>query len=138
MVAPERLAAELKELFRFWYVNGPPTLETAKRAGLSPLHSFAQQGDAEMVEACLQHGVDVDALYDGETALHAAVWSGGPDVVRVLLKHGADHTIRNAVGNTAAEMLERKASELKPKKRGAYVALLDEIRAMPAKGKGDR
>jgi len=55
-----------------------------------PLHAAARQGSADVVAELARLVVDVDAEYDGRTALWVAVQAGKPDNARVLAAAGAD------------------------------------------------
>jgi len=48
-----------------------------------------QYGDASVVDALMEMGVDVSAQPHGETALHWAAYGGHAAVVKILLKHSA-------------------------------------------------
>ena len=55
------------------------------------LHRPAESGRADLLEAMLAAGFDVNARdRDGVTPLHRAAMSGHPEAARVLLAHGAD------------------------------------------------
>ena len=55
------------------------------------LHRPAESGRADLLEAMLASGFDVDARdRDAVTPLHRAAMGGHPEAVRVLLAHGAD------------------------------------------------
>ena len=65
------------------------------------LHSAAQAGDLQQVQALLAGGADVNgADADGSTALHLAAFNGHLDVVRALLAAGADANAQDAQGWT--------------------------------------
>jgi uncharacterized protein len=58
---------------------------------VTPLHSAAAGGSAEIVHALLEAGADANARQQGAfTALHAAAHNGDAEMVRDLLAHGAD------------------------------------------------
>ena len=59
--------------------------------GRRPLHSAG--GHAQVVKTLLDHGADVDAPYNGRTALHWAACRDDLDVAKLLLDHGADVTV---------------------------------------------
>ena len=61
----------------------------------TPLHVAAEQGNAEVVRALVEHGMDVAARADnGWTPLHVASSCGSVEVLRILVEHGADVTAR--------------------------------------------
>lgn len=65
------------------------------------LHSAAQSGDLQQVQAILATGVDANAAdAEGNTALHLAALNGHLDVVQALLAAGADANVQDAQGWT--------------------------------------
>ena len=66
--------------------------------GETVLHKAARLGYADIAEAKIKQGCDINAKdHAGWTALHEACARGKIDVVRVLLKYGADP---NSCSNT--------------------------------------
>jgi ankyrin repeat protein len=57
--------------------------------------------DAQLAAEAIQQGADVNALWDDETMLSAAVGRANVDLVRLLLAAGADPNRRNSDGTTA-------------------------------------
>lgn len=68
---------------------------------VEPLHEAAGLGDVPGVAAALSAGVDVNALLDGQTALHVAAAAGQVAVVRFLVTRGADSFLRDEDGHVA-------------------------------------
>lgn len=65
------------------------------------LHSAAQAGDLQQVQALLASGIDANAVDgEGNTALHLAAFNGHLDVVKALLAAGADVNAQDAQGWT--------------------------------------
>jgi ankyrin repeat protein len=62
------------------------------------LHLAAKDGDVETVKRLLLEGANLEARYDGNTALVLAVQH--PNVVKALLEAGADVNSRNSDGYT--------------------------------------
>ncbi|KAJ1548190.1 Ankyrin repeat domain-containing protein 61, partial [Cladochytrium tenue] len=61
-----------------------------ERAGLTPLHLAARDGDLPAVTLLVSYGADVEALtHSGFTAVSVAALNGRVDVVRELLQAGA-------------------------------------------------
>lgn len=57
--------------------------------------------DAQLVAEAIRRGADVNALWDDQTVLSAAVQSANVELVRLLLSAGADPNRRNPDGTTA-------------------------------------
>jgi len=65
------------------------------------LHEASRAGDLDRVEACLQHGVDVNVQDDaGVTPLHLAALKGHEAVVERLLEYGGRVNAANIKGDT--------------------------------------
>ena len=60
--------------------------------GYNPLHSAAESGQTEAVQALLDFGADLEArsYYGGKTPLHLAAQSGHLEVVQALFTNGAN------------------------------------------------
>lgn len=54
------------------------------------LHQAIREGDLEAVQQRIADGVDVNAYYEGRTALHTALASNSPRAAEMLIAHGAD------------------------------------------------
>ena len=71
------------------------------RAGRTPLHYAADDGDVARVKELLATGLDARAADDdGWTPLHFAAQKYAAEVVQLLLQAGAAVDPRNAQGNT--------------------------------------
>jgi len=82
----------------------PPQPARLDRAD-PPLVEAARAGDVKRVRALLDGGADVNAFGNGRTtALMAAAEAGSEDVARLLIERKADANLRNAKGETAAEI----------------------------------
>lgn len=72
-----------------------------------PLVDAARAGDAGRVRKLLDAGADVNAFGNQRTtALMAAAETGREDVARLLMERNADANLRNARGQTAAELAD--------------------------------
>lgn len=80
-----------------------------------PIIHAGAAGYAEVVEALIQAGADVNAKSSyGETALAAAVFKQKTEVVKTLLKAGADtNWVSSRTGKTLIELVEAGAAESK-------------------------
>jgi len=75
-------------------------------AGMTPLHRAAENGQAEVVEALLAHGADVEAqTCGGQTPLQRSYYHSG--IVDVLLAHGASMDIFTAINLDKTEYVAR-------------------------------
>ncbi|ELT99296.1 hypothetical protein CAPTEDRAFT_27724, partial [Capitella teleta] len=67
--------------------------------GWTPLHEAANHGFADIVEALIDHGANVNDRggegCGGITPLHDACACGNSDVIRVLLNKGADADLKD-------------------------------------------
>ncbi len=74
--------------------------------GFSALHVAAMKGHAEVVQALLAAGADVDQRDEcyGFTPLHLAAMEGNVDIVQMLLASGADPYKRDGEGNIAYDL----------------------------------
>ena len=74
-------------------------MDDLDRAGPSPLHYAAADGDSERVRGLLSEGLDVNlADMKGFTPLHFAAQAQSPITVGVLLDSGAQIDAQNAFG----------------------------------------
>jgi ankyrin repeat protein len=88
----------------------------------------ARSGDAKRVRSLLDAGADVNAFGNGRTTpLMAAAEAGNEDVARALIERHADANLRNAKGQTAAEVAEAAG-------RGNLRALLEKTEVKPPPG----
>lgn len=73
--------------------------------GLRPLHCAAFASSGGVLEALLQNGADVNALYrECETALHVVYQNASRDELgKILMDHGADVGIRDKQGRKAGD-----------------------------------
>lgn len=72
-----------------------------------PLVEAARAGDARRVRALLDGGADANAFGAGRTtALMAAAERADEEVARLLIERNADANLRNAKGQTAAELAD--------------------------------
>lgn len=79
--------------------------------GWTPLMVVAQADDPLRVRTLLNAGADPNAVdKDGWTALHVAAWRAGKDVIRLLLQAGARSTTENGLGQTPAELAEKRSA----------------------------
>jgi ankyrin repeat protein len=77
-------------------------LNCVDKAGRTPLHWAAFNGDLDTTTFLFSAGADISARdNDGYTPLHKAVWRGKLECVRLLLERGAIPTIPSCKGYTA-------------------------------------
>lgn len=92
----QRLALLAEHGFTEGTTPDAPTPWPARR-GLPPV---ARAGTPQAVRSLAAAGGDLDAPYDGRTALHFAAWVGDVELVKALLESGADPTARDATYGT--------------------------------------
>jgi ankyrin repeat protein len=95
LCVPERLSALLKKLFET-HVSGDVNEELVKTAA---------NGDAQRCEESLKRtDADVNGVFAGHTALHAASQNVHLEVIKILLRHKADVEIevKAVLRNSAA------------------------------------
>ena len=81
-------------------------------------------GDIATVEVLHDHGVDLNAGKDIQTALHASVMANKPEVASWLLAHGARPDIKNYSGQTSLEFaVQLKRTDLLAVLDGAPISL---------------
>jgi uncharacterized protein len=79
---------------------------------VTPLHSAAAGGSAEIVHDLLRAGADPNARQGGGfVALHAAAQNGDARMTRDLLEHGADRQLAPDDGRTALAIAEEQGHE---------------------------
>jgi ankyrin repeat protein len=79
---------------------------------VTPLHSAAAGGSAEIVHLLLEADADQNARQNGGfTALHAAAQNGDVAMARDLLDHGADVDAATDDGRTALAIAEEQGHE---------------------------
>jgi ankyrin repeat protein len=79
---------------------------------VTPLHSAAAGGSAEIVHALLVAGADPNARQNGGfVPLHAAAQNGDAEMTRDLLQHGADPQVATEDGRTALAIAEEQGHE---------------------------
>jgi uncharacterized protein len=80
--------------------------------GVTPLHSAAAGGSAEIVHALLEAGADPNARQDGGfLPLQAAAQIGDVEMARDLLAHGADRSAASDDGRTALAIAEEQGHD---------------------------
>lgn len=65
------------------------------------LQNALDEEDPELVAAAIEQGADVNALWDDQTLLSAAVQIGDVELIRLLLSAGADPNRKHPDGTTA-------------------------------------
>ena len=96
-------------LFQFLLDNGAD-IEANTSDDWTPLHSASNWGNHHMAALLLSSGANINSQTHGkQTALHlAASNSNSRETLKLLLLTPfVDHTLRNAVGETAKELAER-------------------------------
>jgi len=79
---------------------------------VTPLHSAAAGGSAEIVRTLLVAGADPNARQTGGfVALHSAAQTGDQQMVRDLLEHGADPGLATDDGRTALSIAEEQSHD---------------------------
>lgn len=79
---------------------------------VTPLHSAAAGGSAEIVQLLLAAGADANARQNGGfTALHAAAHNGDAAMTRDLLDHGAELDQPTDDGRTALSIVEEQGHD---------------------------
>lgn len=98
--------------------HNPELLQAHSPDGWTPLHLAAFFGSAELADALLDRGADIEARSTNaskNTPLHAAAAGGNNELVRLLLMRGADANARQEGGwtslHSAAQAGNRKMVE---------------------------
>jgi ankyrin repeat protein len=79
---------------------------------VTPLHSAAAGGSAEIVRTLLIAGADPNARQNGGfVALHSAAQNGDAQMTRDLLEHGADPQLPTDDGRTALSIAEEQGHD---------------------------
>ena len=79
---------------------------------VTPLHSAAAGGRAEIVRALLEADAEPNARQQGGfTALHAAAQNGDVEMARDLLEYGAERAAATDDGRTALSIAEEQGHE---------------------------
>ena len=79
---------------------------------VTPLHSAAAGGSADIVRALLVAGADPNARQNGGfTPLHGAAQNGDAQMARDLLEHGADPRLETDDGLTALAIAEEQGHD---------------------------
>jgi ankyrin repeat protein len=69
--------------------------------GMTALHVASSKGHAEVVQALIDNGSDIEAREEtGRTPLHTAAFRGQKEIVELLLKNGAEINARTRDGKT--------------------------------------
>ena len=80
----------------------PITQQPGPETGQTSLQEAALNGQAEVVDALLEQGIDINTRdKDGRTALMFAAFNGHEDIVKSLMENGADVNIMDSYGRTA-------------------------------------
>lgn len=94
------------------YLLSPPVQadpRATRSNHFSPLHAAAMKGHAEVCEALLKAGAEVNVQTDpqGYAPLHSAAFAGHIEAIRVLLAYGADRGLVNYRGERPADTARR-------------------------------
>ena len=83
------------------------------RSHETPLHFAAERGYTDIVQLLLKQGAHTDALtkHTHMTALLAAAENGHAEIVKLLIAQGANVEVRDAFGNSAAQLLKSSAEK---------------------------
>lgn len=78
-------------------------------SGSTPLHTAADNGNADAIKILLAYGADVNAIYqfNGRTALHLAAYVGNLSCVKKLIKAGAGMLMEDINGSTALNIAQQ-------------------------------
>jgi ankyrin repeat protein len=102
--------------------------------GITPLHFCAWQGKVEVLQVCMEKGLQVDLRDDSNrTALHMAAWSGNPEAAQLLLDGNASIDLLNNDGATPAMEAARIGN---PGTLDLLLASGSDINASDARGNG--
>src|SRR5262249_3984053 len=90
-----------REAIRLLINHGSDVNQVTGVGGMTPLHMAARRGTAEVAEALIDAGADIEAKdKNGETPLRRAVNCGQERLVRLLLNRGADPRSTDKMGRT--------------------------------------
>ena len=89
--------------------------ELANDRGQTPLAGAAFKGELEIAKLLLGHGAQVDGTGGGSrTALMTAAMFDRTEMVALLLAHGADPDLRDAAGQSAADLARQMGAQATP------------------------
>lgn len=89
--------------------------ELANDRGQTPLAGAAFKGDLAIARMLLAHGAQVDGTGGGSrTALMTAAMFDRTEMITLLLAHGADPDLRDAAGQSAADMARQMGARSAP------------------------
>ena len=89
--------------------------ELANDRGQTPLAGAAFKGDMTMARLLLDRGAQVDGTGGGSrTALMTAAMFDRTEMIDLLLAHGADPDVRDAAGQSAADMARQMGAQNAP------------------------
>jgi ankyrin repeat protein len=86
-------------------------MKDPERANLNATHllqNALDEEDPELVAAAIEQGADVNALWDDQTLLSAAVQIGNIELIRLLLSAGADPNRKHPDGNHGAHLVRKR------------------------------
>lgn len=76
-----------KKTVRLLLDYGIPVNAARSTDGKCAIHYAAGSSDVEILQLLLEHGADINAVYDGKTALALALGQGRVGISKVLVKH---------------------------------------------------
>jgi hypothetical protein len=118
-------AAFVAGLLTALLLTGGPT-NAEERCGA--LWGATITGDTGVMMELLDHGVDVNCLHRGETALIAAARTGVVEAVGILLGHGADMNVTDEEGRTALVHARKLLAESDdPTQRACAQSVIDAL-----------
>lgn len=102
-----------------------PNLKTAD--GQTPL--IMTSDDPIAVQLLIDHGAEVNACEQLDTALHYAAAQGAHESVAVLVANGADPTIKDVAGETPEDVCRRKLAQPDPVAQQIEITTVYDCRA---------